>query len=819
MAIDFTFPLVVGGPGGGGGFTVGKLPSDIVVATTTTTEAPTTTTTTTTAEPTTTTTTTTAEPTTTTTTPTPQNGLFLLGQNIRGILGNSSLNPTVTDTTKLPFEWVRSDFNTDGFFDKLSNSALSSIQRGNNIILKKDGTIWTCGFGTYANLGNNSLVHRSSYVQIGVDTNWSTITSFGGIKKDGTLWMWGSGTADGFNKTRSNPVQVSGSWTMVSGSGFDYSWSGIKTDGTLWTWGDNSNGQLGVNDTIHRSSPVQVQGTWDYVSSSGFSTLAIKNDGSLWSWGYNLRGQLGHNNIIYKSSPVQVGSNTNWTKVFATGTANNFAMNSSGQLFYAGAISGMGGALYKSSLTQIGNGRTWLKVCTGSGTGAYLLENTGQVWYTNTAGIVDAGYPAGTNGLNECGFNYGFQDIQSSVDGRYILGIKNNVVGPTSTTLPPATTTSTTSTTTPIPSNGMWFIGTQAYGAGGDSNVTATSKSIPSMWEKSDSSPADVIAMPDKIYQTMRLIKQSTGGLWSCGSNTSGGLGNATTVHRSSFVQIGSSGDWQYVFGTGGLKSDNTLWLWGSNNRGQLAQNNVINRSSPVQVAGSWQLVESCHYGVTTATILALKTDLTLWGWGDNTNGRLGLGDTAQRSSPVQIGTSQYYWVATSPAVNGHSCAVKTDGTLWAWGFNTQGQLGQYDKVHRSSPVKLGSATNWYKCFATRGVTWALNNDGQLWATGTFTNNIAAGAYISSSLVQVLSEKNWLQVCDGGGSTSPFYNCTAFFLDDQGQVWYSSDTGMQVAGFPAPGGDYILGNLGYNMQFSQIATDYLGETVYGYRNR
>jgi alpha-tubulin suppressor-like RCC1 family protein len=808
MAIDFTFPVVVGGPGGGGGgFTVGKLPSDIVVVTTTTTttEAPTTTTTTTTAEPTT--------STTSTTTPTPQNGLFLLGQNSRGILGNSSLNPTVTDTTKLPFEWVRSDFNTDGFFDKLSNGFLSSIARGNNIVLKKDGTVWTCGWNTYANLGNNSVIHRSSYVQVGVDTNWSSITSFGGIKKDGTLWMWGYGTADGYYKSRSNPVQIPGSWIMVSGTGVDFSWAAIQPDGSLYTWGANNYGQLGVGDIIDRSSPVQLQGNWDYVSTSGYSTLGIKHDGTLWSWGNNTRGQLGHLNTIHRSSPVQVGSNNNWTKTFATGTQHNFAMNSSGQLFYAGQTTTVS-ANNKSSFTQIGNGRTWLKVCNGGGSGAYLLENTGQVWYTNNAGIVDAGYPVGTNGLNECGFNYGFQDIQSSSDGRYIFGIRNDVTGPTSTTLPPATTTSTTSTTTPAPSNGIWFLGAQADGSGGDSNVTATDKvAFPLRWEKSDSAKTTISDIPDKIYQTMMFIDQSTSNLWSCGFNGVGNLGNTSTVNRSSYVQVGSGIDWQYVFATGGLKSDNTLWLWGSNIYGQLGQNNTTSRSSPVQVAGDWQFIESAQAGTTSVLNFGLKTDLTLWAWGHNYRGRLGLNDLNNRSSPTQIGTGTYYWVSAAATANGHTCAVKTDGTLWAWGYNSQGQLGQYDKVHRSSPVKLGTATNWFKCFATTGVTWALNDNGELWATGQFNDPIVPGSgYIKSSLVQVLPEKNWWQVCGAGTGFA------AFFLENTGQVWYSTGTGLQTnQSFPAPGGDYVLGPLGYNMGLAKIATNSVGDTVYGYR--
>ena len=807
MAIDFTFPLVVGGPGGfGGGFTVGKLPSDIVV-TTTTTEAPTTTTTT--EAPTTTTTTTTAEPTTTTTTPTPQNGLFLLGANTRGILGNNSPEPYTTDNTKFPFEWVRSDFNTDGFFDKLSSNGLGF--RVANIVLKKDGTIWTCGGATDGFLGNDSLVHRSSYVQVGVGTDWAEVLSFGGLKKDGTLWMWGKGAADGFNKARSNPVQMYGSWIMARGCGTNSvsnpgSWLGIKSDNTLWTWGNNSNSALGTNDLIHRSSPVQIYGSWIYADTNGDHTLGIKTDGTLWAWGRNNYGQLGDNTKIHRSSPVNIGALTNWSKVWTADISSTFALNTSGELFGMGSCSGL--ITNKSSPIQIGAGRTWLKVVPGT----YFLESNGQVWYSNNAGIVNSGYPYGTNGLNECGYNYEFSDIQSLTAGGAVLGIRNNVSGPTSTTLPPATTTSTTSTTTPVPEDGLWFIGSQAYGAGGNSSVVATSNTLPLRWVKSNTASADINAMPDKLSETMYFV-ESSGKLFAAGFGTTGQIGTGTNTSRSSFVQVGSDMDWSDAFGTGALKGTD-LYVWGQNSVGQLGLNDTSTRSSPVQIAGSWSMMTTSGTYNSTS-VFGIKSDLTLWAWGYNTfNAMLGLGDLNNRSSPVQIGTSQYYYVSGSA---NHTCAIKAQAggitTLWAWGNNSSGQLGQNNRIHRSSPVQIGTATNWVKCFATNGVTWALNDLSELWATGTFNDPIVPGLnYITSSIVQVLPEKTWVQIVNGGSAA-------AFFLEDSGQVWYSTGTTIQtINGFPAPGGDYVLGPLGTNMELDKITINGGSNCIYGYKN-
>jgi alpha-tubulin suppressor-like RCC1 family protein len=89
----------------------------------------------------------------------------------------------------------------------------------------------------------------------------------------------------------------------------------------------------------------------------------------------------------------------------------------------------------------------------------------------------------------------------------------------------------------------------------------------------------------------------------------------------------------------------------------------------------------------------AIKTDGTLWTWGNNTFGQLGLGDLTHRSSPTQVGTLSN-WSKISCG-QFHTAAVKTDGTLWTWGLNAQGRLGLLDTTNRSSPMQVGTLSNW----------------------------------------------------------------------------------------------------------------------------
>ena len=121
------------------------------------------------------------------------------------------------------------------------------------------------------------------------------------------------------------------------------------------------------------------------------------------------------------------------------------------------------------------------------------------------------------------------------------------------------------------------------------------------------------------------------------------------------------------------LKTDGTIWSWGRNVEGQLGQTNVIFRSSPVQIGAEiygWSLASGGTYHFT-----AIKTNGTMWTWGKNDSGSLGDNSTIPRSSPVQIG-SLATWSKISAGIT-HTMAIKTDGTMWTWGNAAEGRLGQ----------------------------------------------------------------------------------------------------------------------------------------------
>lgn len=305
------------------------------------------------------------------------------------------------------------------------------------------------------------------------------------------------------------------------------------------------------------------------------------------------------------------------------------------------------------------------------------------------------------------------------------------------------------------------------------------------------------------------LIIKENGTLWAMGYGISGQLGDGTEISKSSPVQVGALTNWaQPSAGTlfsGCIKTDNTLWLWGSRSNGRLADNTRggANVSSPRQVgAAVWAQVD-LSAGVGAA--VAIRTDGTLWGWGYRRGIRAGLTNS---SSPVQIGSATN-WAQVSVGFR-HCMAVSTDGSLYgwgtinaagaigdgtviartnptriglltdwgkvsanddftlctktnnrlfAWGNNASGKLGLNiaSTIDRSSPVQVGTLTNWYAAYGGRNHSHAIKTDGTLWGWG-YASRIGISqpsgvAAFYSSPVQIGSETNWQNLGLKGNST------------------------------------------------------------------
>ncbi len=194
------------------------------------------------------------------------------------------------------------------------------------------------------------------------------------------------------------------------------------------------------------------------------------------------------------------------------------------------------------------------------------------------------------------------------------------------------------------------------------------------------------------------------------------------------------------------LRSDGTLWSWGFNGNGQLGiDSDTTSIESPQQVKGGDQWLD-----VQTGAFhcLAIKTDGTLWSWGLNGNGQLGIGNMAQQNAPVQIGAdSDWSYIEAGQA---HSFAMKEDGTLWGWGFNSFGQIGNNSTVEVSSPVQIGADEDWWLIKAGGAHTIALKTDSTLWAWGAnFNGQLGAGNTDNYMIPTNIDNSSWIDIDTG----------------------------------------------------------------------
>ena len=264
----------------------------------------------------------------------------------------------------------------------------------------------------------------------------------------------------------------------------------------------------------------------------------------------------------------------------------------------------------------------------------------------------------------------------------------------------------------------LWCWGTGGDGELGDGTQTDRS------------SPVEVTALGTTVsavtagdYHT--CARKSDGSLWCWGANGTGQLGLGTVGQENSPVEVTALGNTVIAAAAGSQhtcaqKSDGSLWCSGGNGNGQLGDGTTVSTSSPIQVTALGHAVTTVAAG--SFHTCARKNDGSLWCWGRNIEGQLGDGTTTSQSSPIEI-TALGHAVTTVAAGSFHTCARKSDGSLWCWGHNPSGQLGDGSTTDKSSPIEVIALGNAVVAFAAGAQhTCARSVDGSLacWGANEF---------------------------------------------------------------------------------------------------
>lgn len=265
-------------------------------------------------------------------------------------------------------------------------------------------------------------------------------------------------------------------------------------------------------------------------------------------------------------------------------------------------------------------------------------------------------------------------------------------------------------------------------------------------------------------YQNSLAIK-SDGSLWAWGDNDFGQLGIGTFAAKTIPTQVGVATNWKIVScGENfvvAIKTDGTLWTWGDNFFSQLGEGGVLNMSNvPIQVGtdSDWSSVSAG-----SAHTLALKTNGTLWAWGWNFAGQVGDGTTNDVTVPTQIAIGST-WLSVG-AGSYFSQAVRSNGTLWGWGDNSFGQIGDGTFNVPLTPLQVGIDTNWKLVKGGDSYTLAIKTNGTLWSWGAnFEGNLGDGTTIDhASPLQVGTDSNWRSI------STKFYHVSA--TKTNGTLW------------------------------------------------
>jgi alpha-tubulin suppressor-like RCC1 family protein len=659
---------------------------------------------------------------------------------------------------------------TEGF-----TSVVSGYQY--SLAIRADGSLWSWGAYHDGNLGLGEFVSSGdSPTIVGSDYDWAKIatkqTSSFGIKTDGTLWAWGTNSSGELGLGDDSniyyvPTQVGTDtdWAdIATGSGYTLA---IKTDGTLWTWGYNGEGELGigVSDEDFHGEPAQV-GTdtdWESVSAGDGQSFAIKTNGKLYGWGLNTGGQLGLNDTTNREEPTQIGTDTDWNKVYGGPSGNAVALKDGGTIFTWGSNSngelGLGDAVDRDEPTQVGTDTDWT-----SSISVYnhvmAVKTDGTLWgwgYNDEAEL----------GLGDTDLHLSPTQIGSDTDwGVVSAGSKSTIA---------------------IKQDGSYW----AWGSNSTDDLgigTALYTMVPTQVEDD----TDWLQISTEAGITVGLKNDGT--FWYWGDFTALGF----PVIVTSPLQNGTDTDWASMSYANGramlIKDDGTLWGWGSNQLGQLGLGDEDDRLTPTQVGTDtdWQSVTAGN------ATLAIKTDGTLWSWGSNDNGQLGNGtsDTDPHPDPTQVGTDTD-WASVSTSY-GATLALKQDGTLWSWGANDFGQLGQgtSDGDPHPDPTQVGTDTDWNSVHFLYASAGAIKNDGTIWVWGSSANDEDA----HPDPTQVGTDTDWTDFLAGSASIA---------LKSDGTLWTWGYNGVGNLGQGTRDGDIHIDpeQVGTDTDWNKISTD------------
>ena len=691
--------------------------------------------------------------------------------------------------------------------------AIAAGSAGHSMALKSDGTVWAWGNNGFGQLGDGtSNTTRLPPAQVMVATGIPMVgvlaivagqTHSMALRSDGTVWAWGYNAwgqlGDGTTVQRNMPVQVSslsGVVSIAAGMGSGHSLA-VKSNGTVWAWGTNSWGELGDGTTTQRNAPMQVSGLSGVVSvtGGGGSSLALKADNAMVAWGYNGDGQLGDGTTVNKLVPTLISG-------FATQLSDTIPP-------LDGTLSATPG---NSQVSLSWNGFS----DQGSGIASYKLVSSPVSSPTSCAASVPIYVGAATSFTDAAAVNA----IPSYYRVCAVDHAGNVSAGAVASATPQPVITPTTGSirVSIVPQaaanlGGQWrIVGEVAW-----RNSGSVATGLPYNTYSVEFSPVAGWATPAVQSVPISLVNPD---IWV----DSGGYIPPVAVNAPSSLQAvvtpagGVSLSWldnssneavftleQKVGGTGAysvvanLSPNTTSFLYAPTYGfapgqqhcyrmraydGLLTYSGYSNEVcvtpsqvpvDPICAASSPLVGSTAKIAAGSNHTLSLRTDGTVWAWGSNLYGQLGDGTTTSSTVPVKVqGLSGV--TAIAAGLN-QSIALKSDGTVWLWGIYTPVLQTNGMPTGTSVPIRLNGLGGVVAIASGGQHGLALKADGTVWAWGYNANGqLGNGTNVDSAVpVQVTGLTGVTTIAAG------YLHSLAMKADGSIWVW-------------GPNGDGALGN-------------------------
>jgi len=662
-----------------------------------------------------------------------------------------------------------------------------AVGYGHYLALNENGTVCAWGDNDYGQLGDGTIVSKTGTVTINELENIKAIAAGRyhsiALTLDGSILAWGSNEygqlGDGTTIHSNTPILLKNIYFFQSITAGNYHSVALTDTGEVWTWGKNEIGQLGNGTNNDSDCPVRIPDFYNIISisASNSHTVALKKDGTVWAWGQNNAGQLGNSNHDNSNIPVQT---KNIQDVIQISTDNNhtIALKNDGSVWMWGG--------YNSYLpVQVDNLYDIQYITTGGGS-SFATNKNNTVW---TWGF---------------GANYFCQQNEilpfsssKPVQIDFIENIKNVSAGYLSDS-PFANTTlflkndgsvwslNTFKGMTITPSQVKNLINITSIEMS-DSIYTAQDREHIWIWGQNlYGSYGHYIYAPIPL-NNLTNVKTFTAGtvhlfwitenetLWGWGGGWEGadslwGLNNLRYSEPTLIYRFDTKIEDVVAYGDTAFAIDNNgdVWVWGSNQHGQFGNGTTESSSiTPIKISNISNVISLRS---SFSHVIALKNDGTVWTWGDNDNGDLGDGSTESNYIPTQIKTLDGIIRIDTGF---HSVALKNDGTVWTWGSNWYGQLGDGTTQSSYVPQKVENLSNVKDISAGRFITLALKEDGTVWTWGQFGEGETINNNKTPSKVENLSSVRSIKAA--------WLNALA--LKNDGSVWawgYSKYLGMGV---------------------------------------